>query len=239
MSEEYEFETTEDGKKKKKIADEVIELRHTYEKPVATNKSDLESQLVAEKKRREELELIVEVEATKHFEDEKNAFLNLIPDEEKRNEIAEKIGDDPQVLQEYQRMASFLASALKGSGVKITGLPEEDEEDSYTPSGRATLPQGNQGVAENYKEYVNELYEILKDPEKSVKERKIADQKINDLFAQMVLGIKARGSRNQDMPYLPPTASCPNCGAQLIGDLESCPHCGWRLYAKNFTPRGR
>ncbi len=236
MSEEYEFETTEDGKKKKKIADEVIELRHTYEKPVATNESDLESQLAAEKKRREELELIVEVEATKHFEEEKNAFLNLIPDEEKRNEVSEKIGDDPEVLREYRKMASFFSTMLQKAGVRVT----DNEGEEFTPSGRATLPNQNQGsVAENYKEYVDELYDILKDPEKTTKEKKIADKKINDLFAEMVLGIKARGSRNQDMPYLPPTASCPNCGAQLIGDLESCPACGWKLFAKNFTPRGR
>lgn len=227
---------TEELKKKnaKKQPDYVVEVKHTKD----DEPEDLEDELTRIKKQKEELELIVEVEATKAFEDEKEAFLNLIPDEERRNELDEKIGDDPEVLQEYQRMTSFLASALRGSGVKVTGLPEEDEKDSYSPSGRARLPQNNQGAgAESYKQYIDELYSILQDPEKTAKERKIADGKINQLFLSMISGIKSRGGRNENMPYLPTTSGCPNCGNTLIGDIETCNKCGWKMYPRKGAMR--
>lgn len=240
MSEELIEELNKEGKKKKKEPDYSVEVRHVEGEK--GDDGDLAQQLAEERKRRKAAENIITIEAEKSWIDEKEAFLNLVTDPKKRSELDEKIGDDPSKLNEIKRLTSFLVTALKGSGVQVTGLPvsDDDKPAEKTVSGRATLPQRNQsgGVAETYKDYVDELYEILKDPEKSAKEKKIADQKINELYASMILGIKSsKATQRGDMPYLPSTSSCPNCGAQLIGDLESCPSCGWKLYAKNFTPR--
>lgn len=117
---------------------------------------------------------------------------------------------------------------------------DDDKPAEKSLAGRATLPPDQGAGADTYKAYVDELYEILKNPEKTVKERKFADDQINKLFASMLLGIKSSdATKRGNMPYLPAIATCPNCQGQLVGDLEKCPSCGWKLYAKNFTPRGR
>lgn len=239
--------TTDDiaGKKqKKKSVDDVPDV------------NKLQKQLEDEKKRREQLELIVEAEATKQFENEKDTFLSLIPDEDKRNELNEKIGDDPTVLNQYKMMSSFLTDTLERAGVKVTGKPEnddgndedneneeenesddvdesgdEDVEDNddgeeATPAGRAKLPSDNTPVgADTYKAYVDELYEILKDPTKTPQEKQIADKQVNELFGEMLNGIKATGQ----LPRLPPVSECPNCGYILSNpETETCPRCGWK-----------
>lgn len=223
------------------------------------NIKEVKAQLAKEKKRREELELIVEAEATKSFEKDKTDFLNLIPDENKRNELSEKIGDDPDSLNQYKMMSSFLTDALERAGVTVTGKSEngeeneggngeesddanngeseeeetdsEDEEEETTPTGRATLPEGgNKPVgAENYKAYVDELYEILKNPTKTPQEKQIADKQVNELFGEMLRGIKATGQ----LPHLPPISECPNCGYILSNpETETCPRCGWKHQVK-------
>ena len=251
----------------KKVETKTEEITKTPEKKVddiipQLSVKELQTQLEAEKKKRGELELIVEAEATKQFETEKTAFLALVPDETKRAELETKIGDNPDALNEYKRMAYFMTTMLEQKGVKVTGKEEkpietteetsteettEDstEEETIIPvvKGKATLQDTDQvGSAENYKAYVNELYEILNDPSKTVKERQMADGEINKLFGSMVLGIKAsKATQHGDMPFLPASWACgnPACGTQLFGDPETtvCHACGWKLYGKGFTPR--
>jgi len=231
---------------------------------------ELQTQLATEKKRREGLELIVEAEATKAFETEKTEFLGLIKDENMKNDVSEKIGDDPNILNEYKRMSSYMTTWLEKAGVTVTEKPEtatkdgeettketgtgegagavtesteeaetggdDSEEGDKTVAGRAVLPQTKEGEvgADSYKAYVDELYNILKDPTKTAGEKEIADKHVNALFLEMTKGMKSTGQ----YAHLPPISACPNCGYILSDpENETCPRCGWKHMVSGIKVR--
>ena len=281
--------STDDGSKKKE--GETITVKHEFvlptpekkdnpEKPKddkiedKNNPSDLskkgekveEKTYTAEeyeamKQRAEEAESVVEISAVAEFEKQKDDFLSLIPDEEKRKEIGDKIGDSPDILAGYQRMTDFLSMSLEKAGVKVTGKsegnPEEktdekpvdktddetkdsdkkidskEKDDSddpirSTPTDSGIPPEPTTGGAETWKAYVDDLYAVLLDPQKSQAEKKEVNRRLDQLFGEIFRAIKEK----QQMPFLS-VSQCPNCGALLGADTKECAICGW----KHFNPR--
>jgi len=172
------------------------------------------------RERAETAESIVEISAVAQFEKEKDKFLSQIPDEDKRAEIEDKIGDDPEILEDYKRMSDFFVTQLKKAGVKVTG---EDDGLVRNPPIDSGIPPYVQSGDDSYKNVIDGLYGILLDPKKSQVEKDEANKKLDQLFHQVFLGIK----RTQKMPFLS-VSQCPQCGSLLGANAKSCARCGWR-----------
>jgi hypothetical protein len=235
MSEELTEELNEEMKKRKKVADYVVEIRNTKD----DEPEDLQEQLEREKRKNEDLSLIVEVEATKQFMTEKENLLKNIP-EGRREKISEFIGEDPEKIEQVK--ASLI---LQGQNFG----EDEDEENEPTIAGRATLPdymlpqnQGRQIRSSSYENPViqkySDLYQILRSPTSSEQEKQEVEQILDETFAEIRRGLKSRSRNN---PYSLPSGivnHCYRCGMVSEVDLSKnpCPHCGYD-FSKMPMPR--
>jgi len=179
-----------------------------------------QSEIEKLREEKEALESIVQISAVTQFENEKKAFLNQIHDEDKRAEIEDKIGDDPNILEDYKRMADFFTTQLRKSGVKVTG---EDDEYVRSPPIDSGIPPYVPSGDDSYKKVVDGLYNILLDDKKTQAEKDEANKKLDQLFFEMFKGIK----RTQKMPFLS-VSQCPQCGTLLGANARSCKRCGWQ-----------
>lgn len=109
----------EDKENKDKDKDDPVPPKppvKTKEKPILTQEQI--DAIIAEK---EELEQMVEISALSEFQREKDALLAKIEGEDKRKEVAEIIGDDPDKLENIKTITRFLATNIKEAGVEVTG----------------------------------------------------------------------------------------------------------------------
>ncbi len=181
------------------------------------------------KKQKEDYERIIALQAEKSFRDELSEFLSQVDDDEKREAIEKMIDNDPERLENAKMMTSILEQAIHAGGGRVTGR--------RMPSGKASLPQNNSGFSDSYKEYVDTLYETLKDPSKSDLEKESANQMLDQLFGEMVKGLRvAKGKYGHAVPSYQVT-ECPNCRLLLTGErgeeIDYCPRCGWQKYVKS------
>lgn len=241
----------------KKTEKKVPEKKTETPKDEDPKLKELREKLEAERGKVKEYETIIQAEALKSFKDEKEKFLGLIPDEEKRKQAGEMIGDDPEKLEQAKFLTDFFAKSLQGAGVKVTGTETEEgagketkegekktgtetetkegekktgtetetEKDENViekgPAGKATLPPQVTGYGQ-YKQIVDELYGILLDPSKTEAEKNEANRKIDELFVQMVKGLREHPQTRISI------SECPQCKALLTANAKSCPSCGWQ-----------
>lgn len=252
------------------------------------------------RKEKEDYEAILQLQATQEFDKQKAEFLATIPDEKKREKVEAEIGDKPEILMEYKRIAEFMpivpekkeGSTDGGAGEGETDdkkgkdgkPPEKTEEEKFAdeveeflsqvdedkrdeirksiktkeqlanvklwtdilssavragggtvtggaPAGKATIPPSK--VKEGYKDIIDNLYAIKRDPSKTRTQQKAADDMIQELFGELFRGLKESGKvANWQM------MKCPRCGELLLGSrgtagrlsptLKECPSCGWK-----------
>lgn len=236
MSEEYEFETTENGKKKKKEPSEVIEVRHVDDRESIKGESDLQAQLERERKKNENLSLIVEAEAQKDFLENRDNLLKKIP-ENRRTAIEDFIGDDPEKIEQVK--ASLI----------LAGQSFDEDDDDKAPektiSGRAVLPDYNPEIKTGRTGYTNpaiqkysDLYAILRSPTATEEEKAEVEAILDDTFDQIREGLKSR--KRGDNYSLPSgvVSHCMKCGMVVEADLAKvpCPYCQYD-FSKMKLPR--
>ncbi len=238
---------SEENGKTRKRADEVIELRHTYEQleksgvtSEKVSKSDLEAELESEKKRREEAELVIEVIANKDYEQKKLNLLKNIP-EDRREKISNFIGDEPEKLAQIQ-------AGLLLSGQDIEDYYDENVQPQKSPSGKAgmspsmmSLNQQSQTRSPTYTnptiQKFSDLYATLRDSTSSAESKAEAEQLLDDAFVEIGKGLRSRSRNN---PYSLPNgvvSNCWRCGNVVEMDLgtgKPCPYCSHRFGIDKF-----
>jgi len=233
MSEELNEEIESEVKKRKKEIDTLIEVRHTSD--IEGNQGNLEAQLEAEKERNKNLSLIVEVEANRQFELDRNNLLSKIP-EARREKIKEFVGDDPSKME-----------TLRGSMI-LSGQDFDDDDDKpeKTIAGRAVLKGSNPEIETGRSGYsspiiqkYSDLYGILRSPTSTQSEKDEVEGILDDAFDQIGRGLRSR--RRGDNYMLPSgvVSHCMNCGAVVEADLTKvdCPYCGFSWSRGDKLPR--
>ena len=206
-----------------KDANKVIEIRHTG---IPHQGAEEFEKL---KKQKEDYERIIALQAEKDFRSELAEFLSQLDDDEKRDEIKAMIGEDPERLENAKIMSRILEQAIVSGGGRVTGRRK--------PSGKASLPPKDTGLLDGYKAYVDTLYSTLRDPSKSDLEKETANSMLDQLFFEMVKGLRvAKGKYGHAIaPYQ--VMECPNCQMLLTGErgeeIDYCPSCGWQKYVKS------
>ena len=232
MSEEGISEQLEALQKKKKEPDYRVEDVNRTEKGDEYN---LQAQLESEKKRREDLETVVELEAYRQFERDRDNLLKNIPSE-MREKIKEFIGETPERIEQVK--ASLI---LAGQDFDS----DDDEEPEKTIAGKATLIDSqNHGRETGSVSYANpviqqysDLYGILRSPTSSAESKAEAEQLLDDAFVEIGNGLRSRSRNN---PYSLPhgvVTHCFSCGGIVESDLGKgipCPHCGHRFGIDKF-----
>lgn len=160
--------------------------------------------------------------ALKEFEDDKEAVLSQIP-EDKREKAEEFIGDDPTKLE----FLKYQLDLDKG----------EDGTEAVPPKGKvkkqgvksATQTDSERKYADPAINMISELFGILKDPEKTEKEKAVANSKIDELYLQVAQGRKQNPNFKTIRGSI---TTCPSCGHVLenvdIDEGGTCPYCGWK-----------
>lgn len=169
------------------------------------------------------------------FKDELEEFLNLADDEEKREEMRKIIGNDPEKLNNAKLWSMFIKTGAEQGGATITGVPQRK------PKGKAGLPAAPTGDAANFKDYIDELYGIKRDPSKTDAEKANADRLLDELFMEVIKGINVARRRTGHSLANYQVNQCPECGALSQSpagmEFENCPACGWTLFAKDARRR--
>ena len=222
-----------ENQKKIRHPDYSVEVRHVEGEKVS--ESDLQAQLESEKKRREDLETVVELEAYRQFERDRDNLLKNIPSE-RREKIKEFIGEAPERIEQVK--ASLI---LAGQDFDS----DDNEEPKKTIAGKATLIDSkNQGRETGRVSYTNpviqqysDLYSILRSPTSSEQEKSEANQILDDAFVEIGKGLRSRSRNN---PYSLPTgcvSGCMKCGKIVEMDLgtgKPCPYCQHRFGIDKF-----
>jgi len=223
-------------KKKEHSADYIVEIVNKTEKG---DESDLQAQLIEERKRREQAELIIESEAMKQFLTDKENLLQKIA-EGRRDKISDFIGEDPEKIE------SVKASLI------LQGQNFCDEDDDNAPA--PTAPSGKVGLVDSQNQMGNvrrqtyrnptvqayaDLYSVIRSDTSSKQEKSEAEQILDDAFSEIGRGLRSRSKNN---PYQLPSGivnHCMNCGMiceQDLGKGIPCPNCGYR-FGVNKMPR--
>ncbi len=224
-------------KKKERSPDYTVEILNKIEK---YNESDLESKLAVERKKREELELIVGIEAEKKFMTDKENLLQKIV-EGRRDKISDFIGEDPEKIESVK-------ASLILQGQDFDDENDDDAPAPTSPAGKVTL-QSEQGGHTERVSYQNptiqkysDLYSIIRSPTCSEQEKSEAEQILDNTFNEIGKGLRSRSRNN---PYSLPTGvvtHCMNCGMiceQDLGKGIPCPHCQHRFGIDKFPRNPR
>lgn len=212
---------------------EVITVRHEgLGEKGETGETVSREEYEEEKSRREEAEKIIEAQAMVELEKQKQEFLALIEDPDKRKQAEEMIGDDPEKLENAKAMTDILVKGLGVGGVKIKGEEEFEKIRNPTQSGippykGATLPSGA-------KQIIDQLYGIMNNPKASNPEKLEANRKLDEIWTMVVKGFRA----GRGIPIIS-VSGCPQCGNALSADAEFCDGCGWQRFKKIKTGRKR
>ncbi len=220
--------------KTKKEPTEVIEIRHVDER--GAEPSDLQAQLDAEKKKNENLSLIIEAEAIHDFEIKKSNLLKNVP-EARREKISDFIGEDSE------KMAQIQASLII-SGQDLEDFYDDNVQPQKSPSGKVGMLPQNEGRQTGRVSYTNpviqqysDLYGILRSPTSSAESKAEAEQLLDDAFVEIGKGLRSRSRNN---PYSLPrgvVTHCFFCGGIVEADLGKgipCPHCKFRFGIDKF-----
>jgi len=241
MSEELTEEIAEQLRKEKeknRRPDQLIEIRNTYEKNESSDESNLQAQLEAEKRKNENYSAIIEMEAQKQFESDRDKLLGRIPSG-RREQISDFISDDPSKLEQ-----------IKASLLLQQDFDDEDDNEPAptSPKGKAGLPDymlpQNQGRQTGKVSYQNptiqaysDLYSIIRSPTSSAESKAEATQLLDDAFDQIGKGLRSRTKNN---PYSLPSgvvSHCWKCGGIQEVDLgtgKPCKFCGYRWGIDKF-----
>lgn len=225
-NDDKEGEKYEEPKRKIEVIHRFVKGKEGEEEPFTPpqvtqtegEKSSIEQKLA-------EKEAMLALLAEKAFSNEKEAVLSGIEDEDEKAKLEAYIGDNPERL-ETVRM--------------FKGIPDEDLDDgseAVPPKGKVKK-LGTQGTTptDGERKYTNptinmisELFSILKDPEKTEKEKAIANTKLDELYLQIAQGRKQNPNFKTIRGSI---TTCPSCGHALenvdIDEGGTCPYCGWK-----------
>jgi hypothetical protein len=180
------------------------------------------------KKQKEEYERIIGLQAEKDFRNELDEFLSQVDNEDKKAQIRAMIDNDPDRLENAKMMTSILEQAIMAGGGRVTGR--------RAPSGKASLATNNSGISDDFKTYVDTLYATLRDPTKSDLEKESTNQMLDQLFGEMVKGLRVAKGKYGHATESYQVMECPNCRLLLTGqsgaEIDYCPSCGWQKYVK-------
>ena len=196
---------------------------------------NLEGELAKKDERIADLENVVEIEAMRQLETDKQDLLKMVP-VNRREAIEKYVGDDFQKLE-----------AVKASLILQGNFGEEDEDNEppeQTISGKATLPdymlhpnQRGQVRSPTPVQMYSDLYTIIRSPTSSAEEKSEAEQILDDAFNEIGKGLRSRSRNN---PYSLPhgiVTHCMACGTIQEKDLGKglpCSHCGHRFGVNKF-----
>lgn len=204
--------------------DKVIRIEHKFQKSKGFDESidkGIQEQLIEEKRKRLDYEKVIALQAEKSFQDEKNAVLEQYP-EDKRDEIEDLIGDNPDVLEDVKRDL-----LLHGSQVPVR---------RHRPSGKAVLRDVDSNIEtinqeDEFRSYVDKLYKkarLSRDPIEKVE----AEREISKLFNSYEQGM----SEFKDRKVKFVVTQCLSCGSVITGsDAQRfvarkipCPFCNYK-----------
>lgn len=231
-----------------KKSDRVIEIKHTYGNPEV-----VDDEVKHLRKELQSKNQILELQATKElmketdkFDAELETFLNQVDDEDKKAELEGMFDYDRDDPDELQRVRDKLDNAKLWTGFIKTGIEQQggtvyDNGSRRRYAGKAKLQGGasqpkRDAVADNHKEYIDGLYTVLKDPSSTTEQKERANFTLDQLFGEVVKGLRVAKGRYGHATADWGVAECPQCGTmhQLsTGEiLENCGVCGWSLHAK-------
>ena len=227
--------------------DKTIVIKHSFEKG-AGFEGGRDETIEALKKQRNDYKNIVSLQAEKEFEkslekysQEREEFLDLVNDQEKRAEMSKILGDvDPEdpftldqaveKLQNARIWSGFIKDAIEQSGGRVTGISRR------APSGKATIQRSQKTGKDDFKSYIDELYNIKKDPSRTVREKEEADRMLDELFMEVIKGInvaKRRTGRGLAEFQVNECPRCKNLIQMPLGEtFDKCIVCGWELWSK-------
>lgn len=163
--------------------------------------------------------------ALKEFEKKKEQVLSLV--EPEKRESAEKfVGDDPEKLKFLMYQTGYSSEGDSDDGTEP--VPPKGKSRGLGKSG-TQAPDTNRNYANPTINMISELFGILQDPEKTEKEKAIANQKLDSLYLEVAKGRKSNPNFKTIRGSI---TTCPSCGLAIENvDLEAgeeCPHCGWK-----------
>jgi len=204
------------------IADD-MEQQFTERANSEKTKEELESELSNTKAQLEEKEAIIDLVATKDFENEKQKLLAKIPDEQKRAYVDKYIGDDPERLENIALWTNILKEGIISGGGKIS---DEDEGIEKVPPASAVGPYRAETPQETKKEqlrqHIKSLFDILADPNASQKKKDSANREINLYYAEVRKGARASGITDRMALHV---MECPKCHETMEGwRCQTCGH---------------
>lgn len=231
--------------------DRTINIVHKFKKETGDELDEQYKQQLAKlKKERDDsqnmLALTAEAEYQKEvqkFEAEKEDFLDLCKDEDKRQELVQRFDFDENNPDSFERAkerlsdaklwSSWIQQAVEGSGGHVTGGSV-----NRRPSGKASIRRNdNNSVDSNFKTYVDELYAIKRNPAKTEDEKMEADRMLDEMFLEVIKGVNvSRRARGRGLPSMQ-VNQCPQCQRLIQSPrghvFDECPECGWTLYSKD------
>jgi hypothetical protein len=209
-----------------------IEIMHTFRderkqkatEDDETSESDDDPETL--KRKLEEKSAILAGLALKDFETEKSRVLELVS-EDKKAQTEAFIGTNPERLEQVKFQTGYSDG---GTDDGTEPVPPKGKVHSITKSGKDTLLIQRKQYDQPIISELSKLYEIISDPEKTKREKDVAEEVLEGLFDQAQKGAQ---SRPQGSKYTLPSGvvmNCPSCGMTVEFDLDKkgavCPHCG-------------
>ena len=154
--------------------------------------------------------------SVKSFEKERDDFLNLAEDADKREEMSDMFAfesDNPESFEKAKEKlgdakiwSGYIQSAIEQAGGTVTGINQR------APSGKAPVRRDVGNSENNFKDYIDELYSIKRDPSKTINQKEKADRMLDELFMEVIKGVNV--SRRRIGSGLPDyqVNQCPRCG---------------------------
>lgn len=174
--------------------------------------------------------------AEKAWEDEKKAFLDTIA-EDKREEIEAILDKNPEKMEDIKLWTKILTSSIEAGGGTVTGIKQPDEQiGRRSPSGKAPMiPKQQYEKDSDARQWISDLYSIIKDPSKTRQEKQEANKMIDELMLSMIKGLNVSKRKHGRMFGDWQVNECPKC-RKLIKmprgiEFDRCP-CGWKLWSR-------
>ncbi len=227
MSENDEnFGNDFENREPKKKADRTINIVHTLKKKTDKELDDSffnspEEEIRTLKKERDDYAQIVQLQAEKAFEEEKDAVVAQFPESE-QEKISDLISDDPDKLEQVKTQLALNPPVIRQT--------------SSRPRGKASIPSQRDNAeydvqdGNEYHEIVDDLYKTAKfDPNPMNREK--ANDQIDALFNEYEKGMFEH--RHENVKFT--ATQCLRCGSILSGvDAEryvagkGCSVCGYK-----------
>jgi len=153
--------------------------------------------------------------ALEQFERDKSEVLGMLGDDEERKQYVEQNIHTPQQLQVVKQIASTF-------NAKIRELTEKQDRESAKPFGKASMedPNSQKSSTQTQKEYIEKLYETIRDPQANRELKKRANAEIDKLWQSLRKNPNWEKLRNEankkttsgKSTYDYAVSGCPVCG---------------------------